>query len=69
MNEYKVVFYNHNISDGYIQVIRGIFAKSDNHAIEKIMNTCNIYKNWIISTSVIKHFPCFLAFPFKSFGF
>ena len=54
MNEYKVVFYNHNISDGYIQVIRGIFAKSDNHAIEKIMNTCNIYKNWVISTSVIK---------------
>jgi hypothetical protein len=42
MNEYKVVFYNHNISDGYIQVIRGIFAKSDNHAIEKIMNTCNM---------------------------
>jgi hypothetical protein len=54
MNEYKVVFYNHNISDGYIQVIRGILAKSDNHAIEKIMNTWNIYKNWIISTSVIK---------------
>jgi hypothetical protein len=46
MNEYKVVFYNHNISDGYIQVIRGIFAKSDNHAIEKIMNTWNIYKNY-----------------------
>jgi hypothetical protein len=44
MNEYKVVFYNHNISDGYIQVIRGILAKSDNHAIEKIMNTWNIYK-------------------------
>jgi hypothetical protein len=27
MNEYKVVFYNHNISDGYIQVIRGILQK------------------------------------------
>jgi len=54
MNEYKVVFYNHNISDGYIQVIRGILAKSDNHAIEKIMDTWNIYKNWVISTSVIK---------------
>jgi hypothetical protein len=37
MNEYKVVFYNHNISDGYIQVIKGILAKSDNHAIEKII--------------------------------
>jgi hypothetical protein len=48
MNEYKVVFYNHNISDGYIQVIKGILAKSDNHAIEKIMNTWNIYKNWVI---------------------
>jgi hypothetical protein len=73
MNEYKVVFYNHNISDGYIQVIRGILAKSDNHAIEKIMNTCNIYKNWIISTSVIKlnrsHFPRLSSRPIKSFGF
>jgi hypothetical protein len=27
MNEYKVVFYNHNISDGYIQVIKGVFLQ------------------------------------------
>ena len=54
MNEYKVVFYNHNISDGYIQIIKGILAKSDNHAMNIIMDTWNISKNWVISTSVIK---------------
>lgn len=54
MNEYKIVFYNHNIEEGYIQVIRGLKANSDNDAMDIIKDTWNISKNWIISTSILK---------------
>lgn len=54
MNEYKIVFYNHNIKEGYIQVIKGLKANSDNDAMDIIKDTWNISKNWIISTSISK---------------
>ena len=60
-NEYKILFYDF---PDYITYIKNgsnlrkvfIYADNDNQAMDKVMNTYNIPKNWIVSSSLYKKY-------------
>jgi len=58
-NEYKILFYDFPNYNTYIENgsnVRKdfIYADNDNQAMDIVMNTYNIPKNWIVSSSLAK---------------
>tara|TARA_R100001143_G_C3302483_1_gene106265 strand:+ start:271 stop:510 length:240 start_codon:yes stop_codon:yes gene_type:complete len=58
-NEYKILFYDFPNYHTYIKNgsnVRKVFiyADNDNQAMDIVMNTYNIPKNWIVSSSLAK---------------
>jgi len=58
-NEYKILFYDfpnyitYKKNDSNVRKVF-IYADNDNQAMDIVMNTYNIPKNWIVSSSLAK---------------